>query len=149
MADRQRSPNKSFRLPGRLRSAAPQLVKAWETESTRQATSHLHKTGPRARGSTGSRAHAYVSEIAWLSIVSGRSRGHLNHLHQWPRRRPLNRTGSAGPLVRRTPRISCEAVRPSVLAAGEQGGTSACSTGAALGFVSCIRLLGDAEHLTP
>jgi hypothetical protein len=44
--------------------------------------------------------------------------------------------------VRRTPRISCEAVPPSVLPAGAQGGTSVRSTGAALSFVSCIRLFG-------
>ena len=31
---------------------------------------------------------------------------------------------------------------PSILPAGAQGGTSASSTGAALRFVSCIRLLG-------
>ena len=47
------------------------------------------------------------------------------------------------PIVRITLRISCEAVPPSVLPAGAQGGTSACSTGAALSFVSCICLLGD------
>src|SRR5512134_2429388 len=45
--------------------------------------------------------------------------------------------------VCRTLRISCEAVPPSVSPAGAQGGTSACSTGAALSFVSCIRLLGS------
>jgi hypothetical protein len=45
-------------------------------------------------------------------------------------------------LVCPTLRISCEAVPPSVLPAGAQGGTSACHTGAALSFVSCIRLLG-------
>ena len=39
-----------------------------------------------------------------------------------------------------TPRISCEAVPPSVSPSGAQGGTSACSTGAALSFVSCIRV---------
>jgi hypothetical protein len=39
-------------------------------------------------------------------------------------------------LVHRTPRISCEAVPPSVSPTGAQGGTSACSTGAALSFVS-------------
>jgi hypothetical protein len=39
-------------------------------------------------------------------------------------------------------RISCEAVPPSNSPAGAQGGTSARSTGAALGFVSCIRLFG-------
>jgi len=44
------------------------------------------------------------------------------------------------PLVRRTRRISCEAVPPSVLPAGAQGGTSARRSGAALSFVSCIRL---------
>jgi hypothetical protein len=33
-------------------------------------------------------------------------------------------------------------VPPSILPAGAQGGTSACHTGAALSFVSCIRLLG-------
>jgi hypothetical protein len=48
-----------------------------------------------------------------------------------------------------TLRISCEAVPPPVLPAGAQGGALACHTGAALSFVSCIRLLGDAEHLTP
>jgi hypothetical protein len=42
--------------------------------------------------------------------------------------------------VRRTLRISCEAVPPSIGPAGAQGGTSACHTGAALSFVSCIRL---------
>jgi hypothetical protein len=46
------------------------------------------------------------------------------------------------PHVCRTPRISCEAVPPSIWPAGAQGGTSARSTGAALSFVSCIRLLG-------
>ncbi len=46
------------------------------------------------------------------------------------------------PVICRTLRISCEAVPPSVSPAGAQGGTSACSTGAALSFVSCIRLLG-------
>jgi hypothetical protein len=44
--------------------------------------------------------------------------------------------------VRRTLRISCEAVPPSISPAGAQGGTSGCHTGAALSFVSCIRLLG-------
>jgi hypothetical protein len=44
--------------------------------------------------------------------------------------------------VRRTPRISCEAVPPSIWPAGAQGGTSARRTGAALSFVSCIRLFG-------
>ena len=53
--------------------------------------------------------------------------------------------GMAGPLVCRTPRISCEAVPPSVPPAGAQGGTSACRTGAALSFVSCIRLFGGAS----
>jgi hypothetical protein len=51
----------------------------------------------------------------------------------------------AGPLhsvIRPTLRISCEAVPPSVRPAGAQGGTSACRTGAALSFVSFIRLLG-------
>jgi hypothetical protein len=42
--------------------------------------------------------------------------------------------------VRRTLRISCEAVPPPVWPAGAQGGTSACRTGAALSFVSFIRL---------
>jgi hypothetical protein len=37
-------------------------------------------------------------------------------------------------------------VPPSISAAGAQGGTSACSTGAALSFVSCIRLFGDVIH---
>jgi hypothetical protein len=46
----------------------------------------------------------------------------------------------SSPRVHRTPRISCEAVPPSISPAGAQGGTSACSTGAALSFVSCIRL---------
>ena len=46
------------------------------------------------------------------------------------------------PQVGRTLRISCEAVPPSIRPAGAQGGTSARSTGAALSFVSCIRLLG-------
>ncbi len=41
-----------------------------------------------------------------------------------------------------TLRISCEAVPPLVSPAGAQGGTSARRTGAALSFVSCIRLLG-------
>ena len=49
--------------------------------------------------------------------------------------------------VRPTLRISCEAVPPSVLPAGAQGGTSACSTGAALSYVSCIRLFGGAAAL--
>jgi hypothetical protein len=48
--------------------------------------------------------------------------------------------------VRRTLRISCEAVPPSVSPAGAQGGTSARRTGAALSFVSCIRLLGCRTH---
>jgi hypothetical protein len=43
--------------------------------------------------------------------------------------------------------ISCEAVPPSILLAGAQGGTSACSTGAALSFVSCIALLGSSFAL--
>jgi hypothetical protein len=45
-------------------------------------------------------------------------------------------------VVCRTLRISCEAVPPSIWPAGAQGGTSACRTGAALSFVSCIRLFG-------
>jgi hypothetical protein len=45
---------------------------------------------------------------------------------------------------RLTLRISCEAVPPSIPPAGAQGGTLSCRTGAALSFVSCIRLLGDA-----
>ena len=45
--------------------------------------------------------------------------------------------------VRLTLRISCEAVPPSILPAGAQGGTSARRSGAALSFVSCIRLLGS------
>jgi hypothetical protein len=45
-------------------------------------------------------------------------------------------------VIRPTPRISCEAVPPSIPPAGAQGGTSARSTGAALSFVSCIRLFG-------
>jgi hypothetical protein len=49
--------------------------------------------------------------------------------------------------VRPTLRISCEAVPPSIPPAGAQGGTSACSTGAALSFVSCIRLLGGSVFL--
>ena len=32
---------------------------------------------------------------------------------------------------------------PTILPAGAQGGTSACSTGAALSFVSCIALFGS------
>ena len=44
--------------------------------------------------------------------------------------------------VSRTPRISCEAVPPSVSPAGAQGGTLSCRSGAALSFVSCIRLFG-------
>jgi hypothetical protein len=48
--------------------------------------------------------------------------------------------------VRPTRRISCEAVPPSVPAAGAQGGTSARRTGAALSFVSCIRLFGRPLH---
>jgi hypothetical protein len=54
---------------------------------------------------------------------------------------------SDSPHVRPTPRISCEAVPPSVLPAGAQGGTSARSTGAALSFVSCIRLFGGLVDL--
>jgi hypothetical protein len=46
--------------------------------------------------------------------------------------------------VGRTPRISCEAVPAPVLAARAQGGTLACRAGAALSFVSCIRLLDRA-----
>jgi len=38
-------------------------------------------------------------------------------------------------------------VPPSVSPAGAQGGTSACSTGAALSFVSCIALFGGAAAL--
>ena len=48
--------------------------------------------------------------------------------------------------VCRTLRISCEAVPPSISPAGAQGGTSACSTGAALSFVSCIRLFGGSSR---
>ena len=47
-----------------------------------------------------------------------------------------------------TLRISCEAVPPSIRPAGAQGGTSARSTGAALSFVSCIRLF-DAAVIGP
>ncbi len=47
---------------------------------------------------------------------------------------------SVGPTLR----ISCEAVPPSSPPAGAQGGTSARHTGAALSFVSCIRLFGGA-----
>jgi hypothetical protein len=46
----------------------------------------------------------------------------------------------SSPHVCPTLRISCEAVPPSIRPAGAQGGTSTCSTGAALSFVSCIRL---------
>jgi hypothetical protein len=42
--------------------------------------------------------------------------------------------------VGRTLRISCQALPPPNWPAGAQGGTSACRTGAALSFVSCIRL---------
>jgi hypothetical protein len=49
-------------------------------------------------------------------------------------------------MVRLTPRISCEAVRPSVPAAGAHGGTSARRTGAAVSFVSCIRLFDSAAR---
>ena len=45
-------------------------------------------------------------------------------------------------MLRRTLAISYEAVPPSILPAGAQGGTSARRTGAALTFVSCIRLFG-------
>jgi hypothetical protein len=38
-------------------------------------------------------------------------------------------------------------VPPSVQPAGAQGGTSACSTGAALSFVSCIRSFGSSFAL--
>ena len=48
-----------------------------------------------------------------------------------------------------TLRISCEAVPPSVWPAGAQGGTSACNTGAALSFVSCIRLLAKQRGACP
>jgi hypothetical protein len=51
------------------------------------------------------------------------------------------------PVVCRTLRISCEAVPPSVLPAGAQGGTLSCRSGAALSFVSCIRLFGGAALL--
>jgi hypothetical protein len=51
------------------------------------------------------------------------------------------------PMVRLTPRISCEAVPPSILPAGAQGGTLSCRTGAALSFVSCIRLFDRALAL--
>jgi len=37
-------------------------------------------------------------------------------------------------------------VPPSISPAGAQGGTSACRTGGALSFVSCIRLLGRLSH---
>jgi hypothetical protein len=49
--------------------------------------------------------------------------------------------------VGRTPRISCEAVPASVPAARAQGGTLSCRSGAALSFVSCIRLFGS--HTAP
>jgi hypothetical protein len=55
---------------------------------------------------------------------------------------------ASSPQVRRTLRISCEAVPPSVQPAGAQGGTSARSTGAALSFVSCIRLFGRPGRLS-
>ena len=48
--------------------------------------------------------------------------------------------------VHRTLRISCEAVPRPSSRRGPQGGTSACSTGAALSFVSCIALFGGAVH---
>jgi hypothetical protein len=57
--------------------------------------------------------------------------------------RPCHRTPPSLSTVGPTPRISCEAVSPSVLPAGARGGTSACSTGAAVGFVSCIRFFDD------
>ncbi len=50
--------------------------------------------------------------------------------------------------VCRTLRISCEAVPPSISPAGAQGGTSGRSTGAALSFVSCIRLFDCLVILT-
>jgi hypothetical protein len=50
-------------------------------------------------------------------------------------------------VVRRIRRISCEAVPPSVLPAGAQGGTSARRTGAARNFVSCIRLFGGLARI--
>ena len=53
---------------------------------------------------------------------------------------------SSFPLRGLTLRISCEAVPPSIPPAGAQGGTSACRTGAALSFVSCIRLFDAAAH---
>jgi hypothetical protein len=60
------------------------------------------------------------------------------------RHMPLTSPAILSATVRPTPRISCEAVPPSNSPAGAQGGTSARSTGAALSFVSCIRLLGRA-----
>jgi hypothetical protein len=51
------------------------------------------------------------------------------------------------PHVCRTLAISCEAVTPPVSPAGAQGGTLPCRSGAALSFVSCIRLLGRAPTL--
>jgi hypothetical protein len=45
--------------------------------------------------------------------------------------------------IHRTLRISCEAVPPSIWPAGAQGGTLSCRSGAALSFVSCIRLFGS------
>jgi hypothetical protein len=60
----------------------------------------------------------------WSEFVTTRPRSFPSHLG----------------FVRPTLRISCEAVPPSVSPAGAQGGTSARRTGAALSFVSCIRL---------
>jgi hypothetical protein len=48
--------------------------------------------------------------------------------------------------LRRTRRISCEAVPPFARPAGAQGGTLSRRSGAALSFVSCIRLLDRATH---
>ena len=47
------------------------------------------------------------------------------------------------PAVGRTLRISCEALPPAIWPTGAQGGTSARRSGAALSFVSCIRLFGS------
>ena len=61
--------------------------------------------------------------------------------HACWRCRQLRRQSKVG----RTLRISCAAVPPSISPAGAQGGTSSRRTGAALSFVSCIRLFDAAE----
>ena len=98
------------------------------------------------RSNTHTRARpAYVAGDSPLNLGGGAACAS----HPEPARRVHTRDGFrfvVHPMRSRTLRISCEAVPPSIRPAGAQGGTSACSTGAALSFVSCIRLFDRVVH---